>query len=68
MHILQIFGIDNEDLQAEFAEFKGKVQSPIGTTRCLVKSILKPVHVLGNIYFLMKPYDLDEELNSGCLV
>ena len=48
-HILEIFGIDNEDLQAEFAEFKGKVQSPTGTTRCLVKSMLKPVHVLGNI-------------------
>ena len=48
---------------------KGK----FGTTYCLVKGIellkvwsrstkaqLKPVHVLGNIYFLMSPYDLDE--------
>ena len=24
------------------------------------KAKLKPVHVLGNIYFLMSPYDLDE--------
>ena len=24
------------------------------------KTKLKPVHVLGNIYFLMSPYDLDE--------
>ena len=48
---------------------KGK----LGTTHCLVKGIellkvwsrstkaqLKPVHVLGNIYFLMSPYDLNE--------
>ena len=24
------------------------------------KAKLKPVHVLGNIYFLMSPYDIDE--------
>ena len=68
------FVVVNENLHAaEFAEFKGKVLSYIGTTHCLVKGIevlkvwsrstkaqLKPVHVLGNIYFLMSPYDLDE--------
>ena len=64
------FVVVNENLYAEFAEFKGKVLSYIGTTHCLVKRIellkvwsrstevqLKPVHVLGNIYFLMSPYD-----------
>ena len=64
------FVVVNENLHAEF---KGKVLSYIGTTHCLVKGIevlkvwsrstkaqLKPVHVLGNIYFLMSPYDLDE--------
>ena len=63
----------NENLHAEFAEFKGKVLSYIGTTHCLVKRIellkvwsrstkaqLKPIHVLGNMYFLMSPYDQDE--------
>ena len=63
----------DENVHAEFAEFRGKVQSYIGTTCCVVKGIellkvlcrftktkLKPVHVLGNIYFLMSPYDLDE--------
>eukprot|EP00731_Ephydatia_muelleri_P007410 Em0003g1658a len=68
----------NENLHAEFAEFKGKVLSYIGTTHCLVKGIellkvwsrstkaqLKPVHVLGNIYFLMSPYDLDELSVTG---
>ena len=45
--------------------FKGKVQSLIGATRCLVrriqllkvwcrftKTLLKPVHVLGDVFFL----------------
>ena len=63
----------NENLHNEFAEFKGKVQSYIGTTCCLVygielrkvwcrssETMLKPVHVLGDTYFLMCPYDLDE--------
>ena len=67
------FVVVNENLHAEFAEFKGKVLSYIATTHCLVKGIellkvwsrstkaqLKPVHVLGNIYYLMSPYDLDE--------
>ena len=71
------FVVVNENLHAEFAEFKGKVLSYIGTTHCLVKGIellkvwsrstkaqLKPVHVLGNIYFLMSPYDLDELCES----
>ena len=67
------FVVVNENVHAEFAEFRGKVQSYIGTTCCMVKGIellkvwcrftktkLKPVHVLGNFYFLMSPYDLDE--------
>ena len=67
------FVVVNENLHAEFAEFKGKVLSYIATTHCLVKGIellkvwsrstkaqLKPVNVLGDIYFLMSPYDLDE--------
>ena len=67
------FVVVNENLHDEFAEFKGKVQSYIGTACCLVKEIgllkvwcrsteikLKPVHVLGKTYFLMSPYDLDE--------
>ena len=76
-HLQEVLGrnfvVVNENLQAEFAEFKGKVLLYIGTTHCLVKGIellklwsrstktqLKPVHVLGNIYFLISPYDLDE--------
>ena len=67
------FVVVNDNLHAKFVEFKGKVLSYIGTTHCLVKGIellivwsrstkvqLKPVHLLGNIYFLMSPYDLDE--------
>ena len=76
-HLQEVLGgnfvVVNENLHDEFAEFKGKVQSYIGTACCLVKGIqllkvwcrstktkLKPVHVLGNTYFLMSPYDLDE--------
>ena len=33
------FVVVNENLHAEFAEFKGKVLSYIGTTHCLVKRI-----------------------------
>ena len=72
------FIVVNENLHDEFAEFKGKVQSYIGTKCCLVTGIellkvwrkstktkFKPVHVLGNTYFLMSPYDLDEQCHSG---
>ena len=33
------FVVVNENLHAEFAEFKGKVLSYIGTTHCLVKGL-----------------------------
>ena len=72
------FVVVNENVHGEFAEFRGKVQSCIGTTHCLVKGIellkvwsrstkaqLKPVPVLGNIYFLMSSYDLDYNCVSG---
>ena len=67
------FVVVNENLHTEFAEFKGNVLSYVGTTHCLIMELsclkcgadppkpmqLKPLHVLGKIYFL-SPYDLDE--------
>ena len=67
------FVVVNENLHDEFAEFKGKVQSYIGTACRLVKGIkllkvwvqihqnqVEACSCNGKTYFLMSPYDLDE--------